>query len=109
MGRKAITILVSIGIPLGMMLMVFGGMMVIPAAWGAGGGDMPPGRGDPRTMQVDRVMLYAAFGIAIIGAAMQIASLIGGIVLLLTRTPSRSSHVTPWPLPPAGGFPGAER
>jgi hypothetical protein len=84
MRRKHIVIFMVVGLVVGFSLAIFGASMVIPAAWGAGGGDMPPGHGDPATMQVGQFMLYAAIGIALVGAALFVTSLIGGIVLLLT-------------------------
>lgn len=81
--------LFAFGLPAGLALMVFGLSMVIPAAWGAGGGDMPPGHGDPATMQVGWVLLYLSIGMAVVGLGLVAASLFAGIILLWNRGRSR--------------------
>jgi len=83
--RRHTTLFVAVGIPVGFMLMLFFGAMVIPAAWGASGGDMPLGHGDPADMQVGRTILFVVTGMAAVGAILLITSLIVGIGLLLTR------------------------
>jgi len=83
--RNRATIFVAIGIPIGVMLIVFFGGMVIPAAWLAGGGDMPPGHGNPSGMQVGRAIFFVSIAMAAVGAILLATSLIIVIGLLLTR------------------------
>ena len=85
MRRKNADILVGVGIAVGFTLLVLGGSMVIPAAWMAGGGDMPTGHGVPSDMNLGLVVLYASIGAAIVGVLLILTSAITGIVLLITR------------------------
>lgn len=84
MRRRRVTLFVAVGIPVGLGLMLFGGAMIIPAAWGASG-DMPPGPGNPSDMQFSRTLLYIVTGIAAAGAALLVTSLVTGIIVLLTH------------------------
>jgi hypothetical protein len=63
--------------------------MVISAAWLAGGGDMPPGQGNPSDMLVGRTILYVSVGMAAAGVILSVTSLVLGIGLLLTREKNR--------------------
>jgi hypothetical protein len=79
--RKLLAIFVVVGISVGFSLLALGIVMVIPAAWLAGGGDRPPG---PKTPQ-DPTILYIVIAMAAAGAVLLAASLVVGIILLLTR------------------------
>ena len=89
--RSRITRFVVIGLPVGLMLMIFFGSMVIPAAWLAGGGDMPVGHGNPNDMRVGRTILYVSISMTATGAILLVTSLVTGIGLLLTRKKLRET------------------
>jgi hypothetical protein len=89
MRRRRATIFAVIGIPAGVALTIFFGGMVISAAWLAGGGDMPPGQGNPSDMLVGRTILYVSVGMAAAGVILSVTSLVLGIGLLLTREKNR--------------------
>jgi hypothetical protein len=83
--RRRATLFVAIGIPLGITLVLLFGSMVIPAAWLAGGGDMPAGHGNPNDMRVGQTILYVIIGLAGAGMVLLVSSLVVGIGLLLRR------------------------
>jgi len=83
--RRRTTLFVAISIPTGISLLLLFGGMVIPAAWLAGGGDMPAGHGNPSDMQAGTIILYVIIGMAAVGAILLVTSLVAGIGLLLTR------------------------
>ena len=69
---------------LGLTMTGLGLVMLIPAAWGASGGDMPPGYFKPSELQVERTILYAVIGTGVIGLVLLLGSLAAGVRLLLT-------------------------
>jgi len=80
-----------IGMPVGLVLMIFFGAMVIPAAWLAGGGDMPVGHGNPNDMRVGRSILYVSISMTAGGAILFVTALITGISFLLARKKPRGT------------------
>jgi hypothetical protein len=83
MKRASIFAIVAGGV--GFSLILISAAMVIPAAWAWGGGDMPPGKGDPATMQVGQVLLYGCAAAAGLGAILILSSAITGVILLMRR------------------------
>jgi len=82
--RRAVRF-VMVGLPVGFGLMIYFAAMVIPAAWLAGGGDMPVGHGNPSDMRVGWTVLCIVIGVAGVGAILFLTSLVVGIGLLLSR------------------------
>lgn len=79
-GRRHVLIAVVVGIVVGIHLLALGILVIIPAAWLAGGGDRLPRPQNPSRPEI----LYVVVGIGAIGAVLLVASLVVGLVLLLT-------------------------
>jgi len=83
--RKRRVLFVAIGLPVGFTLAGLGLVMIIPAVWLAGGGDMPMGYFKPSQLETQKMILYAIMGIGAVGIVLLISSLVAGVGLLLTR------------------------
>jgi hypothetical protein len=80
MNRKNANIIIGLGIPTGIVVALFFFGIFFGAAWGYGGGDMPPNSPNP-AKQFELTMMWISGVGAIIGVLLSITSL----VVLISR------------------------
>jgi hypothetical protein len=83
--RRYALIFVAVGLSVGSSLLILGLVMLIPAAWLAGGGDRPPGSMKPSELQGPITIFRGVIAMAVGGAALMLAAAVVGVILLLTR------------------------
>jgi hypothetical protein len=83
MTRRDANILIGLGIPAGIMLVIFFFGIFFGGAWGYGGGDMPPTAPNPNKGFFQDVMWCGGIGMAI-GALLSLTSLVALIFRLIS-------------------------